>query len=334
MVASRSRSPEPRPPAIPLQVVVVEPERKHRSWLERVFRTVTPAVYSCESLGSTTELPPCELIAVNYEHLEPGQDEWLHRLNAAGDAASRPHVLVFCGDQRRYQQLFTAFARYGLTHLLAKDQKVDAVDLIVTTQKIARGDIFGIEKYFTWGVESVSLPVRDSSQKRDIVAAASDYAELLDVNPHLSAMFAIVVEEFAVNALYDAPRDSHGRPRYAHLPRSEAVNLGEGEEIKVTFCCDGRTLGVAISDPFGSLTKDELLACMSRCFSSGGEAVRPGPGGAGVGLYFSFECLSHFVINVCPGQRTEVIGLIDVSGGLKNFSSRGKSFNVFWDEGR
>ena len=48
-----------------------------------------------------------------------------------------------------------------------------------------------------------------------------------------------------------------------------------------------------------------------------------------IGLYVCFESLSHFVINLSAGKRTEVIGLIDVRGTYLDYVSEGKSFNVF-----
>ena len=45
----------------------------------------------------------------------------------------------------------------------------------------------------------------------------------------------------------------------------------------------------------------------------------------------TFDSLNHLVLNIRPGQMTEVIGLIDVRGSYRNFVKRGKSFNIFLD---
>ncbi|RYG65777.1 hypothetical protein EON77_18135 [bacterium] len=100
----------------------------------------------------------------------------------------------------------------------------------------------------------------------------------------------------------------------------------------MTLCCDGRRLGVAVRDPFGSLRADTVLDYLTRCFRRGPDQIDAKEGGAGLGLYFTFEALSHFVINVSPGRATEMIGLLDVSGTFKDFARRGKSFNMFVTE--
>ena len=76
-----------------------------------------------------------------------------------------------------------------------------------------------------------------------------------------------VVDEMVTNALYDAPIDREGRPRFAHLPRTEPVRLERGEEIHIQFCSDAQLLGVAVSDPFGALSKQVSLDYLSRCFA-------------------------------------------------------------------
>ena len=44
---------------------------------------------------------------------------------------------------------------------------------------------------------------------------------------------------------------------------------------------------------------------------------------------FLLGALSHVVFDVARHRRTEVIGLLDVSGGYKKLITSGKSFNLF-----
>ena len=88
-------------------------------------------------------------------------------------------------------------------------------------------------------------------------------------------------------------------------------------------------MAISVCDPFGSLTRERLLQYLSKCFRKGDDQVDTKAGGAGLGLYYVFECLSHFIVNIHPGKRTEMIGLIDVRKGYKEFSAMNKSFNVF-----
>jgi hypothetical protein len=99
--------------------------------------------------------------------------------------------------------------------------------------------------------------------------------------------------------------------------------------ITITFCCDGQRLGVSVSDPFGSLRTEDVQGYLAKCFRRGDDQVDQKEGGAGLGIYYVFESLSHFVANIAPRRRTEIIGLIDLSSNFKDFSERSKSLNMF-----
>jgi hypothetical protein len=140
------------------------------------------------------------------------------------------------------------------------------------------------------------------------------------------------LDEFLTNALYNAPVDATGHPRFARRPRTERVELQPEEEITLRVCCDGRRFGISTSDPFGSLAPERLQEYLARAFRRGEDQVNEADGGAGLGFYQILDSLSHFVVNIDPGRRTEMIGLIDVSGGYRTFASNGKSFNIFVKE--
>jgi hypothetical protein len=91
----------------------------------------------------------------------------------------------------------------------------------------------------------------------------------------------------------------------------------------------GSRIGLAVRDPFGSLKVGTITRYLGKCFRGGDDQVDTKEGGAGLGLYWVFEALSHFVVNVQVGVSTETMGLLDVKGRYRDFVRRGKSFNVF-----
>ena len=140
-----------------------------------------------------------------------------------------------------------------------------------------------------------------------------------------------MVDEFTSNALYNAPLDASGCRRFAHLPRTQEVVLDEDEAVEVSFVSDGSRIGISVADPFGSLQVETVQAYLSRCLRRGDDQINNKDGGAGLGLYCSLESLSHLIINIKKNYRTELIGLLDVSGTHRDFASRGKSFSIFMD---
>ena len=300
-----------------------------RASLESVARTLTPVVFGLEVRSSLGELPApgeYDLLVANYDHL--GDAERAELLTRFAEPAGGCRLLLLsagrCQDDFR-----TLFASRALTNLLAKNTELDTEDLIVTVQKILRHDVFGMEKYFIWGVESVSTRLRQSADRTGVLAEAEAYARSLGIPARLCVQFSSVADELITNALYNAPRDQGGQSRFSHLPRSNEVVLGPGEEIEVRFCCDGRRLGISASDPFGSLTPEMLLDYLAKCFKGDQNLVDEKPGGAGLGLFYIFDSVSHLVTNISPGKRTEMIGLIDVRGRYRDFAAGNKSFNIF-----
>jgi hypothetical protein len=68
---------------------------------------------------------------------------------------------------------------------------------------------------------------------------------------------------------------------------------------------------------------------MRKCFAGGPNQVDTKLRGGGLGLYYAFQSLNHLILNVAPGRRTEIIGLLDISGTFRDYALQPKSFNVF-----
>lgn len=299
--------------------------------LKEATKTLRPIVGRLEATDSL-QIPSdteYDLLLADYDGLTP--EERLVLLDAFGDFKRRTRLLVVSeGDCKKDFPLL--FGRRTLTNLLARNERVDAQELIVTVRKLLRHDIFGLAKYFAWGVDLRGTQFVASTAKQSVVSEIESFASALGVHPRLVSQFCGVADEFITNAVYNAPVDSQGASRFRHFSRSTPVTLEPSEQVEVRYCCDGQRLGLSVSDPFGSLTQDRLLDYLSKCFRRGPDQVDSKEGGAGLGFYYIFESLTQFVVNISPGKRTEMIGIMDVSGSFKNFASRSKSFNIFMGE--
>lgn len=313
------------------RLLLIDPDEAHLRWLARVIQSGISDVEICSSTSITKDTETYDLVVMSY-------DVWDTEVSVKqimGVRRAHPDVpfLLISSSKHIYPRLLTGFRDKGMMNVLARKLRREWAppsDLVVTLQKLLRPDIFGLDKYFPrWGIEPISMIVRNTADKSDVLARAHDYAADLGIHPRLVPQFLTVVDESISNALYNGPCDERGVPRYAHLPRQTAVSLNDGEQITVTLRCDGARLGVSVSDPFGSLTRETIFEHLSKCFRRGRDQIDFDPGGAGIGLYVCFESLSHFVINIDAGKQTEVIGLIDVRGTYLDYVSEGKSFNVF-----
>jgi hypothetical protein len=307
-------------------ILIVAAESRMQSWLGRVMRSLSVPVASAVRLDGA-DLDSPSLVVAAYDGLDDRDRERL--LTLADDRGGGGPALLVVLAANDYQALFGDLAKHHITNVIDHHGMDASADLIVTAQKLLRGDIFGIDKYFGWGIEVRTMQVHRSADTNLVVDGTVALANQLAIHPRLVANIATVAEELVTNAVYNAPVDAAGKPRFAHLPRTSQVELDEGEDVSLSLCCDGQTFGIAVTDPFGALAPDLSLVHLVESFRS--RQVKPdsSKGGAGLGLFMCFDSLNHMVLNLCHKACTEVIGLIDVRGDYRDFVRRGKSFNVF-----
>lgn len=224
--------------------------------------------------------------------------------------------------------------RRFLRNMIAKnDEPLEPDELIITAEKLLRQDLFGLQKYLLWGVEPYCVKIKDSRLKQDYINEVADYASSLGCNTRTVELIETIVDELVTNAIYNAPRNEDGSPKYAKLSRRETVVLEEHEEGELQFACDGEYIAVAQIDPFGSLTQETVVNYLNRCLVKGPEQFSEATGGAGIGLFRVFQSISKFIVNIDPGQKTEVISLIDLRLSMKRFRQAAKSFHIFIADG-
>lgn len=223
--------------------------------------------------------------------------------------------------------------RRYIRNLIAKNSDpLEPDELIITAEKLLRKDLFGLQKYLLWGVEPLRLTIGESRKKPDYLEQVARYADALGCGSRTIELIEGIVDELITNAIFNAPCNPDGTPKYRDLHRSEAVVLDDREVAELHFACDGDFIAIASIDPFGSLTQETVVSYLARCFERGPRQLSEDSGGAGLGLYHVFQSLSKFVINLEPGRRTEVISLIDLRLSMKQFREAAKSFHFFVDD--
>lgn len=310
------------------KILLIHIDRQDQRSLYRILRSTR------SHLDFTDDLAECrrrldedawDLLIVDHDHLGPEGVALLLELGT-----TRPELkILLLSQERDKQRLVELFRAPFLTNLVAKAGEIAADELVVTVEKILRNDVFGLEKYLTWGIEPELEVLTSSREKDQKLTLLASFADTLGLPSRLTTLAKGVADELLMNAVYNAPVDAEGRPRYAHLPRTERIDLGPGEEVDLRWACDGRHLAISVTDPFGSLEVNTIRQYLARCFARGDDQMATHGGGAGMGLFYIFTSLSQLIVNIDPGQRTEVIGLLDVTGSYRDFAQRPKSFNVF-----
>lgn len=144
------------------------------------------------------------------------------------------------------------------------------------------------------------------------VSALSDWAQGVGLPRRLVSAFEQAVDELLLNALFDAPCDEQGQPRYmADSPQQRLlITARPGEEAELRYAADEHRVVVGVRDSFGRLRRGTVLEYFRRCAAA--QATRQSPleqktGGSGVGLYLVLSAASELLFRLHEGQATEVV---------------------------
>jgi hypothetical protein len=210
--------------------------------------------------------------------------------------------------------------RRTATHVIS-DRDADEAELVATSVKVLTGDLFGIDKYLTWGARIDERAVADYVDKRAAVRAVAEFARRSGARRTLIARVESAVDELMMNALYDAPGDRSDRDGAAANESPFHATLRYG--------ADGRVLAVGVEDRYGALARDHIVDHVTRARRERGRPRDTDDGGAGLGLYFVVAHATRIVANIEPGRRTEMICLFDLREHGRDAAGCARSLHVF-----
>ena len=157
-----------------------------------------------------------------------------------------------------------------------------------------------------------SRQVSDYRGKDYTVAEIGTWAAGFGLAPRFLAALEQALDEMLMNALFAAPRNASGGPRYSHLPASERVALtaAPDEQAVVRFGADARRIVIAVRDRFGALRATTVLGYLIRCAES--QRLRKSPiedklSGSGVGLFLITTSASELLFRLRRGRLTELV---------------------------
>lgn len=272
-----------------------------------------------------------EKIANNDYHLVAFDEQMLELGNAAREKNADVDLVLMTSDAvPNYLAALKQLS--GIPNIVSRneaDRTFTIKNIMTTTTKLLSHDLFGLEKYLSWGVDIQSLPITSSTQRADVIADVDKYFEKLGVRRANRDRMRAVLEEMLMNAIYDAPVGSDGESIYNHLPRTVELILKPEEQGLVRFATDGMIVAVSVQDPFGSLSGNVILKYLEANYSGTAHDMntQAGKGGAGRGLHQIVENSDLVVFNVDPRKKTEVIALFNVEA--KEAVTQNPSFHLF-----
>lgn len=187
----------------------------------------------------------------------------------------------------------------GVFNIIAKTAPFNFDELSsVVNNLLEPTSAFGIETYMDPHCKLAQVVITNSD---DIMLAFSALQEFLCVakiaNPN-DLLTAVI--EAITNAVYHVAKLPDGSLKYEKGQQIE--RLDESEYVYIYFGQDLERIGIAIVDQGGRITADEVLYWLDRNISGTGLMDSHGRG-----VYLIHRLVDRVLINIAPGQRTEII---------------------------
>lgn len=198
--------------------------------------------------------------------------------------------------------------------------------LMVARRFVAPGTAAPLAGYLDWGFSQIELDVRTTADRDAAVAKIGEFITALAVPRRIVDMFGELGHELLMNAIYDAPADDQGRPKYA-ADRKADVRLADHERPTVRLACDGSKLVLQVRDPFGRLERRHVVDGLARGLA-GGEQDQS-HGGAGLGMMVCHNSTSGLFFDIVRGRSTEVTALFELDMNLRELRTQAKSLHVW-----
>jgi CheY-like chemotaxis protein len=286
-------------------ILIVHPDRKTQRVVQRILGVTGYRVGIADDLEQGIRLmqhqAPLLVVVDGSAASSPHADAFFATAQAGGTEACMTLLA-----QDAAEQVPKILGLGAVTNLLVHPMPVLAEELTITAHKLIHADLFGAEKYLLWGTQLHVQSLRKSSERAALVAQLADAVRARGQSARVASMAQLVADELLSNAVHNAPVDSAGDHFRKDLARDTEIELDDRHAVRLRWGCDARYLAIEVTDQFGSLDRDTILRSLIK------SDVRDSGGGAGMGIALSYRSCDHLVFNLSPGQRTEIIALIDV----------------------
>ena len=274
--------------------------------LKREVQRITAATASTADFGDISILggdkrPDLVIVDARTEPVPP----------ALKDKTPDGCPIIFIVDEEKMLDSLPRFEDGRTCSVMGYGARFDDDEFIASATKALRGNVFGLNKYFPWGVTTYSVVIKNYEQKNRAIDVILHYATLAGVRGQVRERIQTVADELMMNALYHAPVDAEGKELYAGRPIKELAQLDEVSPIEIQYGSSGRYFGISVRDGGGSLSRQRAMQYLGKA-RSGTADIESKVGGAGLGLISVLRSVSKLVFNLDPGQSTEVIGLFDM----------------------
>lgn len=205
-------------------------------------------------------------------------------------------------------------------------------EIALATRRIVDGAATAprLGELFAWGSTIAKYRPRTSAERDAVVAEVAAITERTGASTRAAQRASEVAHELLMNAMYDAPVDEEGTPRYAH-DRKADIELLREEVPTFRVGVDGMHLALQCVDPFGGLRRHHVIEGIvrGRRGGEGAALLDTSNGGAGLGLYRIYTSSTVMITDVDPGRSTSVTAFFDLDVNPREARSLPVSLHMF-----
>ena len=180
--------------------------------------------------------------------------------------------------------------------------------------------------FLDWGFTGFQERVTDTAARDRLVEKVQKFVRHLGVRERVGELFGELAHELLMNAMFDAPVDERGQPKYA-LDRKATLVLTEHEQPSLRLASDGTRLAIQVTDSFGRLERGHVFDGLQRGLNGG--QMDQSRGGAGLGMVVCHNCTVAMFFDVVRRRKTEVTGIFDLDLSQRDFRAQAKSIHFF-----
>ncbi len=222
------------------------------------------------------------------------------------------------------EQYLQIALNYGITNIITKDHafKIDWVRTYIWN--LLTRNIFGLKNYLKRPSSRLHRLYIDNS--RMIFPVVETIHETFSKN-NIEADLKLPVTEILTNAFYH----SHGKPNNSvnNEKGHEHIQLEPHNKIFIEYGWDDTKLGISVTDPMGTLKKEDILYHLKRNTTIGQDGLPENIYDTrGRGFFLVWYNVDRMIVNVSADEKTEVI----VLNFFEQYRSKGRLHPLFINE--
>lgn len=191
-----------------------------------------------------------------------------------------------------------------------------------------------VREFIQWqGIQSEWFP-RSTADLHATLEGIKSTLDRLGITARTGRRIVGVAHEMLMNAMYDAPVDDRGQPRFAHS-RDQHITLDPHDAPRFILGTDGLTVVLQISDPFGGLRRGHVFDSIRRGLRSveadarADEIMDTSGGGAGLGLHRIVYEANATVFDVVTNSSTIVTAIFELDRSNRELRKAPRSLHFF-----